>query len=192
MRAADVSFVIDQLKDSAVFRRAFDHHKVAIDFGRIVMYGHSLGGAAAAAVMLSDPRVLGGVDMDGRFFSPVLEKGLDRPFLLLGRPDHSGEDATWPAVYEKLRGARVEMEVAGTIHGSFSDFPVIASSLNLTKSTAELVAGSISGKRFDVAVTSVLIAFCEFVFGHNSAPELLQSGKNVIAELTVVKSDLHR
>ncbi|KAK8116821.1 uncharacterized protein PG998_005102 [Apiospora kogelbergensis] len=192
VRAADVSFVIDQLSESTVFRRAYDNHRIVIDFGRIVMYGHSLGGAAAATVMLSDPRVRGGVDMDGRFFKPVLEKGLDRPFVLLGRPDHSSEDPTWPAVYDKLLGARVEMAVAGTIHASFTDFPVIVNSLNLTKSTAELVAGSVSGRRMDLVINSVLVAFCDFVFGHNPAPEILQRGKSVLPELTVVQSDLRR
>ena len=192
VRAADVSFVIDQLSESTVFRRAYDNHRIVIDFGRIVMYGHSLGGAAAATVMLSDPRVRGGVDMDGRFFKPVLEKGLDRPFVLLGRPDHSSEDPTWPAVYDKLLGARVEMAVAGTIHASFTDFPVIVNSLNLTKSTAELVAGSVSGRRMDLVINSVLVAFCDFVFGHNPAPEILQHGKSVLPELTVVQSDLRR
>lgn len=192
MRSTDVSFVIDQLKDSRVFHRAYDNHKVAIDFKRIVMYGHSLGGATAASVMLSEPRILGGVDMDGRFFNPVLEKGVDRPVVLLGRTNHSAEDATWPVVYEKLRGGRVEMAVAGTLHSSFTDFPVIVNSLNLTKSIAEAVGGSISGKRMDVVVKSVMIAFCDFIFGKNPAPEILQSGKAVLPELTVLRGDLRK
>ncbi|KAK8859711.1 Alpha/Beta hydrolase protein [Apiospora arundinis] len=192
VRSTDVSFVIDQLKDSRVFHRAYDNHKVAIDFKRIVMYGHSLGGATAASVMLSEPRILGGVDMDGRFFNPVLEKGVDRPLVLLGRTNHSAEDATWPVVYEKLRATRVEMAVEGTLHSSFTDFPVIVNSLNLTKSIAEVVGGSISGKRMDVVVKSVMIAFCDFVFGKNPAPEILQSGKAVLPELTVLRGDLRK
>lgn len=192
MRSADVSFFIDQLKDTAVFHRAFDHHQVAIDFDRIVMYGHSLGGATAATVMLSDSRIMGGVDMDGRLFNPVLKTGLDRPFLLLGRPDHSSEDPTWSAFYERLRGARVDMAVAGTIHASYTDFPAIVNILDLPKPTADQVAGSVSGKRMDVVVKSVLIAFCEFVFGRNTSPELLQHGQEGLPEITVVRADLGR
>ncbi|KAK8029687.1 hypothetical protein PG993_010978 [Apiospora rasikravindrae] len=192
VRSADVSFVIDQLKDSAVFRRAYDQHKIAIDFDRIVMYGHSLGGATAATVMLSDPRILGGVDLDGRFFNPVLESGLDRPLLLLGRQDHSSEDPTWPALYAKLRGARVEMSVKGAIHASFTDYPFIVDTLKLPKDTAEQVAGSVSGQRMDAVVKGVLVAFCEFVFGNKTAPEILQPGPGPVPELTVVQADLRK
>ncbi|KAK8062834.1 platelet-activating factor acetylhydrolase- isoform II domain-containing protein [Apiospora hydei] len=192
VRSADVSFVIDQLKDAAVFRRAYDQHKTAIDFDRIVMYGHSLGGATAATAMLSDPRILGGVDLDGRFFNPVLETGLDRPFLLLGRQDHSAQDPTWAALYEKLRGARVEMSVAGTVHSSFTDYPFIVDALKLPKDAAEQVAGSVSGQRMDTVVKSVLAAFCEFVFGSKAAPELLKPGNGPVPELTVVQADLRK
>ncbi|KAK8079264.1 hypothetical protein PG994_003071 [Apiospora phragmitis] len=110
--------------------------------------------------------------MDGRFFSSVLETGLDRPFLLLGRPGHSDQDPTWPVLYEKLRRSRIEMTVAGAIHSLFTDFPLIVESLKLPKSTAELVAGGFSGQKMDMVVKKVLMAFCEFVFG-NPAPELL-------------------
>ncbi|KAK8001217.1 PAF acetylhydrolase family protein [Apiospora marii] len=192
VRSADVSFVIDQLKDSAAFRRAYNQHKAAIDFDRIVMYGHSLGGATAATVMHSDARILGGVDMDGRFFNPALKNGLDRPFLLLGRPDHSSEDPTWSAFYERLRGPRVDMAVAGTTHASFTDFPVIVDLLDLPRPTADQVAGSASGERMDVVVKSVLIAFCDFVFGKNEFPELLQHGQEGLPEITVVRTDLKR
>lgn len=156
------------------------------------MYGHSLGGATAATVMLSDSRILGGVDMDGRLFNPVLKTGLGRPFLLLGRPNHSSEDPTWPALYNKLRGARVEMAVAGAIHASFTDFPVIVDILNLPKPTADHVSGSVSWERMDVVIKSVLIAFCEFVFGNNASPELLQYGQEGLPEITVVRADLGR
>ncbi|KAK8063736.1 PAF acetylhydrolase family protein [Apiospora saccharicola] len=192
VRSADVSFVMDQLRDSAVFHRALHQHKVAIDFDRIVMYGHSLGGATAANVMLSDPRVLGGADLDGRFFNPVLKTGLDRSFLLLGRAGHSSEDPTWSAFYNNLRGARVDMAVAGTLHGSFTDFPVIVDILDLPRATADQVAGSVSGERMDVVVKSVLIAFCDFVFGKDVSPELLQHGQEGLPEITVVRADLRK
>ncbi|KAK7963922.1 PAF acetylhydrolase family protein [Apiospora saccharicola] len=174
VRSADVSFVMDQLRDSAVFHRALHQHKVAIDFDRIVMYGHSLGGATAANVMLSDPRVLGGADLDGRFFNPVLKTGLDRSF------------------YSLAALATAAKTPLGTLHGSFTDFPVIVDILDLPRATADQVAGSVSGERMDVVVKSVLIAFCDFVFGKDVSPELLQHGQEGLPEITVVRADLRK
>jgi len=48
------------------------------------MFGHSLGGATAAAAMLDDQRIKAGVNLDGTLFGPVVNAGLDRPFMLVG------------------------------------------------------------------------------------------------------------
>ena len=47
------------------------------------MFGHSLGGATAAAAMLEDQRIKAGVNLDGTLFGPVVNAGLDRPFMLV-------------------------------------------------------------------------------------------------------------
>ena len=187
-----MSFVIDQLQTLANVSLELSKHKASIEFREIVMYGHSLGGATAAAAMLSDPRIKGGVDLDGRFFNPVLNKGLRRPFALLGRPGHRSEDAAWPQFFSKLRGPRFEMEVAKTLHGSFTDFPVLIDSLNLpepAKSMAAELVGNISGKSMDVVVKGVMVAFCDFVFGGKDVPAVLKKGQKKIPELTVLASD---
>ena len=46
------------------------------------MFGHSLGGATAAAAMLADPRIRAGVDMDGTILGKVAKQGVARPFLV--------------------------------------------------------------------------------------------------------------
>ncbi|WP_020645887.1 hypothetical protein [Amycolatopsis balhimycina] len=56
------------------------------------MFGWSIGGATAAAVMHGDPRVAAGVDMDGTFHGPVVTDGLDRPFLLLRAQNHNRDN----------------------------------------------------------------------------------------------------
>ncbi|KAB5566308.1 PAF acetylhydrolase [Coniochaeta sp. 2T2.1] len=193
--ADDMSFVIDQLQHSKTFAADLCAHKTSINFQQIVMYGHSLGGATAAAAMLSDPRIKGGVDMDGRFFNPVLEKGLDRPFALLGRPDHRSEDETWPGFFSNLRGSRFEMQVAGAAHGSFTDFPVLIDSLNLPEGMKKAVAqvlGSASGETMDKVIRGVMVAFCDFVFGKSPAPALLQKGQIELPEMTVLQSDIRK
>ncbi len=80
-RAADVSFVLGELTGA--------HPAWAgaglIDPSRIVMAGHSAGGAAAIAAMLADPRIRAGIDMDGSTVAPIPGPGLSRPFLFLGK-----------------------------------------------------------------------------------------------------------
>ena len=188
-----MSFVIDQLQRSKTFADDLCAHKTSINFEQIVMYGHSLGGATAAAAMLSDTRIKGGMDMDGRFFNPVLQQGLDRPFALLGRPEHRAEDDTWPEFFFNLRGSRFEMQVAGAAHGSFTDFPVLIDSLDLPEGMKEVVGqvlGSASGETMDQVIRSVMVAFCDFVFGKSPAPAILEKGQKQIPEMTVLRSDI--
>jgi len=79
-RVLDLKFVLDK-----VLRR-FPH---LIDPTRIAMVGHSIGGAAAAATMLADPRVDAGANLDGSF-QPALTQDLGRPFLLVSAEDRTG------------------------------------------------------------------------------------------------------
>ena len=51
------------------------------------MFGHSMGGATAAATMRLDRRLAAGVDLDGTLYGPVVGAGLPRPFLLMSSPD---------------------------------------------------------------------------------------------------------
>lgn len=192
VRAEDVSFVLDQLQSPKIFSKELASHNVAIDFNRVLMYGHSQGGATAALAMLTDSRIKGGVNLDGRFFGAVMDRGLSRPFALLGRPNHGAQDKTWPEVFPKLRQSRFEMEVANTTHGSFTDFPILIDSLGLPEAARGAVAaliGAVSAKHMDKTVKSVMVAFSELVFKQNKAPEVLKKGQTVVSGLTVLNSD---
>ncbi|MFJ8388837.1 alpha/beta hydrolase family protein [Streptomyces sp. NPDC094438] len=120
-RAKDVSFVLDQLTG----RHPAWRYAHMIDAGRIAMAGHSLGGAASAVTMAADQRVRAGINLDGRFFAPVPDTGLNgSPFLMFGEqtsdqdttppprptrrspsacPDVRGCDARWPRYGSALR-----------------------------------------------------------------------------------------
>ena len=54
VRVADTRFLLDQLE-----------HLRGLDLRRVGMVGHSLGGSTAAEVMLADPRIDAGVNLDG-------------------------------------------------------------------------------------------------------------------------------
>jgi hypothetical protein len=124
-RAADVSFVLDELTGP--------HPKwksgTLIDPSRIAMAGSSLGGASTIEAMLKDSRVRAGIDLDGTMFATIPEKGLSRPFLLLGtQSQHSpgGEDPTWDRDWRLLTGWKRWLVVTGSVHPSFTDYHLLA------------------------------------------------------------------
>jgi predicted dienelactone hydrolase len=126
-RAADVSFVLDQLIET---------HRGLIDRARIGMAGHSAGGAAAIATMLADRRVRAGIDIDGSTSSPMPDGGLARPFLFLGRqaqyqPGSGGAAATWEGDWDHLIGWRRWLTVTGALHASFTDVGLLAEASGL-------------------------------------------------------------
>ncbi|MFC1405552.1 MULTISPECIES: acetylhydrolase [Streptacidiphilus] len=130
-RARDVSFVLDQLTG----RHPAWARAGMIDPERIGMAGHSIGGASVVSTMAADPRVRAGVNLDGTFLAPVPAGGLGgRPFLMLGTQiDHNvgGSDPTWGQAWAALNGPKLWLTVAGTVHTSFTDIPILASEANI-------------------------------------------------------------
>ncbi|WP_344859512.1 alpha/beta hydrolase [Planomonospora alba] len=133
-RAADVSFVLDRLTGEDPAWR----HAGLIDRSRIGMAGHSIGGNSATHTMLTDPRVRAGVNMDGTFWIPIPEKGLARPFLLLGA-EQEVKDPTWPRDWANMTGWRRWVTVKGAGHASFTDYaPLLADLLGDEKTFGTL------------------------------------------------------
>ncbi|MFF4385148.1 alpha/beta hydrolase family protein [Kitasatospora sp. NPDC001547] len=116
-RALDVSFVIDRLTHGSTSWRLAH----LIDKHGIGMAGHSLGGAAAAATMIADPRVRAGVNMDGTFHPDPMPGRINRPFLMLGTAANTDWEHPWAA----LGGYKKWLTVAGADHFSFSDLDLL-------------------------------------------------------------------
>ncbi|KAH6889494.1 Alpha/Beta hydrolase protein [Thelonectria olida] len=170
VRAQDIAFVISQFKSASSQSSLLKGLPGQINFDRIVVWGHSLGGASSAAVMMSDSSIRAGVDLDGRFFEPVLSKGLSKPFFLLGRPNHNSEDATWAQFWKHLRGPKLEAEIAGTVHGSYTDLPLVMSALGLSDAVKKQLAtqfGSIDPERMSKVLTKTVSSFFKSAFAGN-------------------------
>ncbi|MGH3310730.1 MAG: alpha/beta hydrolase family protein, partial [Streptomyces sp.] len=137
-RSADISFLLDRLTG----RHPAWRHSRMIDRHRIGAAGHSIGGNAAAQVMADDSRVRAGVNLDGSFFAPVPEGGLEgRPFLLFGKAKgHSpgDEDVSWNRAWGRLDGWKRWLTVEGAGHFTFIDLPVLAGQLGMTDPEAPL------------------------------------------------------
>ena len=171
-RVKDVSFVLDRLSSAAdqVVENVIPRgaKKGGFDVGRTGMFGHSIGGATAAAAMLADRRIIGGVNMDGALYGPVVQDGLDRPFLILNGVNHTRfTDASWAQAWPNLRGWKRELLLKGSRHLTFSDYPLLLKLLGFEKfasgSLGSQLLGELDGRRAFEVVTAYLVAFFEFV-----------------------------
>lgn len=166
-RAQDASFVLDELNASSAAKDRFPGASCAPELSKVAMFGHSLGGAAAAAAMLNDSRILGGVNLDGSFQGPVVEQGLDRPFLIFGNEDHNrSTDDSWAAIWPRLRGWRVELQLRGAQHYAFADSGLLVKVLGLSgrlSKELEALIGTLDGERALEIVRAYGVAFFEFV-----------------------------
>ncbi len=158
-RAADLSFVLDSLTGAHPAWRGAQ----LIDPARVAAVGHSLGGSAAASLLLHDRRVRAGVDMDGTLGEPVGAGGFGgRAFLLFGATaDHPGstpaagegtaakngtaptsgvtagdDDPSWAQAWAHLGPPRLWLDVDGADHFSFTDDPVLADQIPLPAAAA--------------------------------------------------------
>jgi dienelactone hydrolase len=143
----DIQFVLDQI-ESLNRVDATGRFKGRFDLNRIGIMGHSIGGAAAAQMLLLDPRVKAGINMDGTFFGePIPGSGFKKPFMLLNsEPSAATETEIQPPqeILDKygftleefnnitkdivtrkqnsLAGGGYQLSIQHTQHFSFSDF----------------------------------------------------------------------
>ncbi|MDH6136812.1 dienelactone hydrolase [Kitasatospora sp. MAA4] len=146
VRATDTSFVLDQL---AVLDGGHNPDADgqplpaglagALDLSAVGMFGHSLGGSAAAVTMDADHRIRAGIDMDGNLTNydnslmPVAQHGLDRPFLLLGKDLGTIDTGPgWQAFRANTPGWSRELKLRGAQHASFTDAEALIPQLGLT------------------------------------------------------------
>jgi hypothetical protein len=90
------------------------------------MFGHSLGGAAAAEALLLYPVLRAGIDLDGSPHGRVVQEGLDEPFgiMVSNVRDQPGfDDPNLDALISRLRGPH-PFEQLDIGHNGFTDFVV--------------------------------------------------------------------
>ncbi|MET9243391.1 alpha/beta hydrolase [Nonomuraea sp. NPDC003709] len=125
-RAADVSFVLDQLPSTW-------NGADRIDRSHIAMVGQSIGGAGAMATMVKDPRIRAGIDMDGTTYARIPKTGFSRPFMFIGSPQHipGGRDNSWDRDWKLLTGWKRWIVLSGADHQSFTDLPLLSGALGI-------------------------------------------------------------
>lgn len=171
VRVADTRFVLDTLATLNTGTNPDAEQRAlpaglygALRLAVVGMFGHSLGGATAAAAMLEDPRIQAGVNLDGTLFGPVIEAGLDRPFMLVGSQDHSRDtDETWDKFWANQLGWRLNLQLTGSGHNSFTDYqalvPPLAGVLDLPPQAVHDLIGSVDADRSITNQRAYLTAF---------------------------------
>ena len=193
-RAQDASFVLDQLRNASIISQLIPGSSQGLNVCKVAMFGHSLGGAATAAAMLNDSRIAGGLAMDGALFGPVVQKGLDRPFMLMAetnrtRTDDSNADDpynSWFDIWPNLRGWKLDITLANSLHYTFSDFPIVLETLGIVPNatTADnLHVTDLNGSRALEIVTTYVAAFLDMVLKCKPSP-LLQGPVAAFPEVT--------
>jgi predicted dienelactone hydrolase len=178
VRTADARFVVDQLTAINAGGNPDAEHRTlprgirgAFDLDRIAIFGHSFGGATAAAAVHDDRRFRAGVNMDGTLFGAAGPAGSDRPFLLLSS-DHPTipEDPTWDTLFARQRGPILELRLAGSAHLSFNDgqvlFPQLAGVLGLGAGDLAQLVGTIDPGRSVAIQRTYLRAFFDLWLRH--------------------------
>ncbi|HEV7810875.1 MAG TPA: alpha/beta fold hydrolase [Candidatus Limnocylindrales bacterium] len=90
----------------------------------IGVVGHSIGGAAAAELMLVDRRVQVGINLDGSSRGGVVKAGLDAPFGMMLDRDHDLDTAVGTKEFlSNLRGPH-RVKRLDVLHLGFTDFVV--------------------------------------------------------------------
>jgi predicted dienelactone hydrolase len=181
IRAADASFVLDEL---AVLNKGgnpdAEHAPLpgglaaSLDLSRVGMFGWSLGGAASAQAMHDDPRIKAAVNMDGTFWGPLAQEGVNRPFLMLTGNDNTAQnDPRLVSFLAASTGPKLHLALANSQHATFTDAeelePELATALGLTPDQVKADIGTISPKTAVTDERAYIKAFFDKYLRHRDS-----------------------
>lgn len=163
------------------------------------MWGHSEGGEVAGGAVVHDVRLLGGIDLDGGFYSnyTLLNYTSSTPFALFSRTGHDQADslAPWTTVWENLKRDKWQLQLNSSTHLSFSDAPYLVRDLynfpdRVNDTDIVDAIGAIPGNISIAVVPAMAAKFFSFVLGMASAVSVTQAASSLewfkIQNVTIV------
>ncbi|MFI9406402.1 alpha/beta hydrolase family protein [Nocardia sp. NPDC052316] len=160
VRAADLRFVVDQLsRPDTLGPRLSDR----LDTGHIAAVGHSFGGAAAAAALAGDSRLLAAANIDGTLYGTLPRQTLRRPFLLVqsdyAETEHSAQFVEGNgSLIARSTAPTFRHEISAANHYSFTDAPrFLAGPARFL--VAQLIGGSRGPQETQRVTNDLLTAF---------------------------------
>lgn len=171
-RAADASFVIDQLANATAMGELLPQRGPRpFPTDRVAMLGHSAGGASAIIAASRDPRIRGAVNWDGTIFGSPPPPGsglaepvavMDRPVLFLSHQDFA--DPSWLATWPRLQGPKMLVFVQNTTHYTFSDMPTLLEAAGQSVEPLAELLGALAPARMVSILTAYTTAWVDGVF----------------------------
>ena len=152
--AADVSFVIDQLKNKG---HQFDKPFFSkMDLDHIGAMGHSVGGATSAVASAMDSRIKAGINLDGSQWGSLLGHTVMQPFLWITAEKDSADSSLDldSFIYDQVsKGSFHHLSIAQATHANFNDLSLWSNYAPLTQT------GSIDGHRMIEIVNQCSLNF---------------------------------
>ncbi|KAK4040172.1 PAF acetylhydrolase [Parachaetomium inaequale] len=171
-RAADASFVIDQLRNATAMAELLPYRGARpFPTDRVAMLGHSIGGASAIIAASQDPRIRAAINWDGTIFGspPPPGLGLSEPVRLMSQPvlflSHQDFlDPSWLSTWPLLRGPKMVAYVANTTHYTFSDIPSLFEAAGQSTAPFADLLGTIAPASVVCILTAYTTAWVQAAF----------------------------
>ncbi|KAI0427142.1 platelet-activating factor acetylhydrolase [Xylaria sp. FL1042] len=159
VRVEDVIFALNSMNNKTITSKIPGLFNKHLQTGRVGITGHSFGGSTTFQATTNDTRFVAGTSFDGPFWGPANQTGTDAPIMLISALEPSSEDwmTEWIATWPRLRSSKGWFEVAGTLHLSFDDFPVLTDLLGVQMNS---FVGNVTGER----MVSIQSAFATSFF----------------------------
>jgi predicted dienelactone hydrolase len=125
---ADVRFVLDQLQEMNLHD---DSWRGRMDFSKVGIVGHSMGGTTAGLATQKEPRIVAGVNLDGSTYpgmnADVRPVALHKPFLFLTTPEHAANPAVHVREFVGSPSNSYYVVIRGADHMSFTGKSIMVS-----------------------------------------------------------------
>ena len=180
-----VSFVLDELVSSSLLS------SYNINVNDTIAFGHSLGGATTAEVMINDTRIKGGVNLDGTLFGSMEKPDttLSKPFIQFGRA-RNGPNEDQDREWKRLSGWKLELQLEEAVHETFSDLPLLAEAIGLRKRLGrkgDELLGRVDGLRALEIMVAYVTTFVEYILTGKNSSLLSDHGTERFPEVKVIR-----
>ena len=162
-----------------------------LDLTRVGAFGHSIGGAVAAAAAIKDDRIKAALDLDGSFFGQMQRDGLRKPFMFIEEdlPVYAdpAKRSSFDLINDALNASDLEamkksgayrIFLHGSTHESFTDRSLFSPLRRLSG------VGSIPANREYEIVRAYALAFFDKTL-RNADPALLKQVPGPYREATL-------
>jgi dienelactone hydrolase len=189
-RAADVSFIIDQLNNATAMSELIPQHGNLpfLNAHRVAVLGHSFGGATAIYAAGRDSRICGVVNLDGTNFGSLPPEGLYQPVLYVA--SNRSTDASWDAAWPQQKGPKLWVKIADLFHTGFSDIGVMSKAAGKDPLSLVVLLGTIAPDEVLRIVTAFISEWTMGAFRGKVGGLLLEGQEpDRFPEVSIVRRD---